>query len=307
MVKVLVIGANGFIGQHLVGKLLEDENLSVIGYGKQAPKNIEHIERYQFLCGDYRSESRFADIFSQYKIDLIYHLISTTTPRSETSHAIEELQDNVIPTIRILQAMSQTNTKKLIFSSSGGTIYGVQNEDCRTDQPLRPICSYGAQKVSIEAYLSVYRHTYGLDCKIARIANPYGLTPQNDRRQGIIPILINCLMNNLPVTLYGNAIRDYIYIDEVIDALVKMQFYNGKQTVFQIGTGVATDLHTVISMIEKICDKRFSNVNIEKERICDVHRSVLDISDTIDALAWRPRISLEEGVLRTYQEICRNK
>lgn len=306
MKNVLILGANGFIGQHLTNRLLGQKDLSVVGYGLHAPRGTEH-ERFRFVCGDYREETRFADILTRYQIDLIFHLISTTVPIGGTDHAVEELQSNVAPTIRILQAMAKTDTKKLIFASSGGTVYGESDQDYRLDQPLRPICSYGAQKACIEAYLHVFRHTHGLDCKIARMANPYGPVSWGDRRQGIIPILIRRLMEDLPVTLFGDAVRDYIYIDDVVDALVKAQRYSGGQAVFNIGTGVATHLSTVVAMVEHVCGRRFSKITLDQERVCDVHRSVLDISETVRALDWQPCVSLEEGVLRTYREIYCHK
>jgi len=299
MKNILVLGANGFIGHHLVNKLIL--NYNVIGYDKTIP---EIKTANSFIKGNFFTEIDFEKILTSYQIDTVYHLISSTVPCEGTENIIKEISENIIPTIRLLEAIKNTGTEKIIFTSSGGTVYGESSglPHLVTDT-IKPICSYGVHKVVIEHYLNLYNHLYNINCFIARISNPYGVLELNNRTQGLIPIFINKLIHKEPITIFGESIRDYIHINDVIDALILIAQIDSKKRLFNIGTGISTSLIEIIEIIETITNRKFTKIIKKNIRSCDVHENILDISETIKELNWNSKITLKEGIKLTIEEM----
>jgi len=234
---------------------------------------------------------------------VVYHLISTTIPVPGTANALKEVLENIAPTVRLLDAMKNTGAE-MVFVSSGGTVYGEsQGQPHRCGDPMRPICSYGMQKAAIEQFLQLYDGAGEVRCKICRVSNPYGVMPQQGRTQGIIPILLRCLLNGQPIVLFGETVRDYIFISDVTEALIAVVDYRGSENVFNVGSGVGTKLHDLARLLEERSGLTFTAVDEQPIRTCDVCESVLDISDTVRLLDWMPRVSLTEGVDRTLEAL----
>lgn len=298
----MVLGANGFMGENLVKRLLPENR--VIGYGTRPAAFATDGLPYQHICGDFSRETRFEEILRDYQISIIYHLISTTTPKVGTDHAEREIQENLLPTIRLLEAATTCGIERIIFPSSGGTVYGeYSGRPHREVDSLLPTCSYGIQKMTIEAYLQLYARLRGLDSIIARIGNPYGCCTQKYRTQGVIPAFIRALMKDNEITLFGNTIRDYVFIEDVTDALIRMMEYSGSERIFNIASGHGTHLCEVVKIIETVAGKEFHNVKMEDMRSCDVAENILDISRAERELGWIPHISLQQGIQRTYQQM----
>lgn len=299
MRRVLVLGASGFLGQYLCRELL-CRGVRVTGYDRGRPVENRSDD---FIQGDFIQETRFPDLLAEGRFDVVYHLISTTMPIPGTSNMSREVEENILPTVRLLDAMKQTDAE-MIFISSGGTVYGEsQGSPHSCLDPLRPISSYGIQKVAIEQILGLYVSTGEVHGKICRISNPYGVMPQKDRTQGIIPILVRRLLDGEPITLFGETVRDYIYISDVIEALIAAADYTGGKTVFHIGSGMGTGLHELVRLLEERSGLRFKAVDNQPIRACDVRENVLDISDTIRVLGWMPRVSLTDGIDRTLEAL----
>ena len=293
MLRFLVLGSSGFIGSYLVRSLLQ-EGHEVYGYNRTA-SNERPQGCYFGLVGDFSSETKFQQLLTDLKIDIVVHLISTSVPQIGTQHVEREIMENVIPTVRLLEAMSKCATKRIIYSSSGGTVYGERDNKAGIISNTNPICSYGIYKLSIEKYLSLYHRMHGIDFRIARISNPYGLTMRNTV-QGIIPIFIRNILSGREISLFGDTVRDYVHINDLVDCLQKLIFYYGKYRTFNIGSGYGVHLNQVVEMIEKIANKRFNHVHRCPIRTCDVKKNVLDISLTKAELNWEPKVSLQEGI-----------
>lgn len=296
--QVLVLGANGFIGSKLVEALLQ-QGYCVVGY-ERFESTIRH-KNYRHICGDFCNEQNFATLLQEQEITAIYHLISTTTPKDGTEHVEQEILQNLLPTVRLLEAAANSGVKRFVFASSGGTVYGEGTEGMahKEDEPLNPACSYGAQKAAIEKYLCMYRQMRGLKTLTVRISNPYGVCLQQGRTQGIIPILLQRLQRGEEITLFGDTIRDYIYIDDVIEALVKLLTYEGNEPEFNIGSGTETRLHHLVELLEDVAGKKFSVIHEQEIRKCDVQHSVLDASLAAQELDWVASVNLSDGVRKT--------
>ena len=299
MKKALVLGANGFLGQYLTAEL-KSRGVEVTGYDRCDP--AEDVLDF-FVQGDFANETRFPQLLAEGQFDVVYHLISTTIPVPGTANALKEVLENIAPTVRLLDAMKNTGAE-MVFVSSGGTVYGEsQGQPHRCGDPMRPICSYGMQKAAIEQFLQLYDGAGEVRCKICRVSNPYGVMPQQGRTQGIIPILLRCLLNGQPIVLFGETVRDYIFISDVTEALIAVVDYRGSENVFNVGSGVGTKLHDLARLLEERSGLTFTAVDEQPIRTCDVCESVLDISDTVRLLDWMPRVSLTEGVDRTLEAL----
>ncbi|MBP3609393.1 MAG: NAD-dependent epimerase/dehydratase family protein [Lachnospiraceae bacterium] len=303
MKNILVLGGCGFIGSFLVKRLQEEHNVLV--YDRCEPV-------YEFkgksIIGNFAEEQNFYEILVENQVDLVFHLISTALP-TDSTHAIEqEILTNVIPSVRLFEAMVKANVKRLIFSSSGGTVYGESfGQPHKVTDRTAPICSYGIQKNSIENYIALYNRYYGMEFIVARISNPYGVWTQQNRMQGIIPIFIRKLLDDEPITVFGDTKRDYIFIDDVIEAFVCMIEYCGMERVFNVGTGVATSISEIIGIIETEIGKKFSQIEYKDIRKCDVKENVLDASKSKEKLKWSIKNGIEKGVIEVIEKIKKNE
>ena len=304
MSAVLVLGVSGFIGSHLAKKLLK--SYDVVGFDMCTPE-IKHHTNFTFIKGDFSESTDFVSIIKQYRISCIFHCISTTKPQQGTSHIPGEIRDNVLPTVNLLEAASLCGVERVVFLSSGGTVYGESETliPHKEDEQLSPICSYGAQKVTIESYFQLYRRMKNLDAMIVRISNPYGVCRTSGRTQGIIPIFIQRLFSGEKIVLYGNTVRDYIYIDDVTDALCAIVEYKGSSFIFNIGSGKGVYLYDVVNEIETVAGQQFAEIEKCDIRSCDVGYSVLDISKAARELDWTPKTPLNTGIDMTIANLKR--
>lgn len=284
MSYVLVLGASGFIGHHLIKRLLADGN-NVIGYSRQVTEQFSECGNYVQIIGDFSSEVDFDIFFQKYPISCIYHGISTTVPHEGTEHIVREGQE---------KHYSDSSPFRKCITSQGNEVdfhvfrrYRVRGESGRPSKigdEDTPICTYGIQKRTIEAYIEYYTRCTGLQGIIARLSNPYGVINTMGRTQGIIPIFLNNLRNGRGIVLFGDTVRDYIYIDDAIDALVMLKDYQGSRHIFNIGSSEGVRLSDLVALLEQATGKQFVSVDKKPIRSCDVHVNVLDIEDTIRTL-----------------------
>ena len=295
MKKCLVLGAGGFIGKNLCKELSKE--YKVIAFDIIRPLELENIENVEICIDNFVDKQDFSDVLQG--VEKVFHFVSTTLPTEKTSHIDKEIIENVVPTVRLLESMVKCNVKEIIFASSGGTVYGeTDGHYNKVTDPLNPICSYGVQKKVIESYLEFYGLYYGINYKIVRISNPYGIGQNPNKPQGVIPIFIYRLLLGQPITIYGdgNNQRDYIYMDDLIRALSKVAEYNGEQHIFNIGSGNAHTLHEIIDIIVDKSKMDFSEITYKDIRKCDVSKTLIDISVTKKELGWSPDVDISEGV-----------
>lgn len=291
--RYLVLGGNGFIGKYIVDRLSLENEVVVADFNiEQKAENGNVIyKKLDFVsCMD----------FSEYleNIDVVVHLISTIGPSDKTETINKEISENIFPTIRLLEDMVKYNTKKIIFISSGGTIYGEHTVDriCE-DEIKNPICNYGILKELIEKYLYLYRTYYNIDYKVIRLSNPYSDMVKKGKKQGIIPILIDQISNGEEVKIWGDGedIRDYIYIDDAIDAILRIIAYEGNETTFNVGTGIGYSIHDLLQIIQNKLELK-SEIKYVDGRKCDVKNNVLNIDKIKKEIGWEPTTSLEQGI-----------
>ncbi|MDW7684977.1 MAG: NAD-dependent epimerase/dehydratase family protein [Bacillota bacterium] len=302
--KYLVIGGAGFIGHNLVLKLLNR------GHSVRVFDRKIHSESYlpacDYVVGNFSKIENHQTIF--HNIDIVYHLISTTLPKSSNENPVFDVQTNVVSSINLLKMCCHANVKKIIFTSSGGTVYGIPKTIPITEEhPLNPICSYGITKLAIEKYLSLFHHLYGLDYQVLRLSNPFGPFQDPFLQQGVIAVFLGKILRNQPIEIWGDGTicRDYIYIDDAAEALYLSSLKSTKSKIINIGTGKGTTLTEVLAMMAKVLNKNMK-INYKNVRNVDVPVNVLDIQRAFTELNWAPAITMEQGIRMTCDWLTKN-
>lgn len=295
----LVLGAGGFIGRHLVEELLSSGQ-EVVVYDRPATvaRIAQSCPQIKPVGGDFQNETRWNEILEG--IDVCYHLISTSVPKSSNEDPIGDVSGNLIGSLQLLEVVRRKNVR-LVFASSGGTVYGTPKCDVLAeDHPTDPLCCYGITKLAIEKYLRLYHELYGVQSVSLRIANPYGPGQRPNAIQGVIAVFTGRILRGHVVDVWGDGtvVRDYLYIKDVVRALVAASSYGGRQTVFNIGSGGGLSLRDILSAIEDVSGKK-ADILYHPPRGFDVPKSVLDIANARTYLKWEPQVCLRDGLVKT--------
>jgi len=297
--QVLIIGGNGFIGSHLTDFLVA-KGQSVRVYNRSPNPYCQPHGEVEYIYGDFSNQNLLKT--SLKGVDIVYQLVSTTIPTTSNDNPKLDVASNVIDTLHLLENCVQSSVRKIIFPSSGGTVYGIpQNVPIAETHPTQPICSYGITKITIEKYLHLFHYLYGLDYSILRIANPYGPRQNPTGKIGAITVFLYRIMNNLPIQIWGDGeiIRDYLYISDVIQALYVAQNHDINTKLFNIGSGQGISLNELLAKIHQVVKHDFQ-VNYIPGRKVDIPINVLDISRANKILKWQPAINLETGIEKTW-------
>jgi len=305
--KALILGGCGFLGSHVAEGLLESGyTVRIFDKVKVDTKNINHIiDDLQMMEGDFTNEKNVAQAIKG--IDYIFHFIGTTLPETSTENPVYDLESNVISTLKLLNLAAQEKIKKIILSSSGGTVYGVpQTIPISEDHPTNPTSAYGISKLMIEKYLALYHLTKGLDHVIFRIANLYGERQNPHSIQGAIAVFLGLAKEEKPITIWGKGdiTRDYIYIKDAVPALINAVQTNNQRRVFNLGSGKGTTLNELIAVIKEVTGRAVKVTHTGKRAI-DVPINVLDISRAREEFGFLPHTTLLDGVRNTWQWLNR--
>lgn len=302
--RVLVIGGSGFIGRNLCRKLIAMGKRPVV-FDLMPPQ----IAGCEFHQGDM---STMTDLWRPLLEDVrtVFHLAWTTKPQSANDAPFYDLQSNIMPGLHFLDGLIRLKKPpRLIFISTGGAIYGRVNEiPIPEDHPTSPINAYGMSKRIYENYLELYHRLHNLDYLIYRPGNPFGEGQDPAGAQGAIAVFLGRILNNKPITIWGNGeiIRDYLYIDDLIDAFeagIDLKIGTDDPHIFNIGSGVGLSLNQVIEKLTVITGKK-PDVRYEPPRSADTPSVVLDITRAKQWLNWSPRVTLEDGLARTWRWLC---
>lgn len=296
-----VYGANGFIGRHLVRRLASLE-LSVRAVSRHLDNDFtsEFSSRVDFVEADIRDTLAAAS--SLQGVETVVQLVSSSSPGLENNYEIQDIHDNVVPQVAFLQSSIKAGVKRYIFLSSGGTVYGpgAPVPTPETHLPF-PINSHGLTKVVVEKYIQMHGHTNGLEYVILRVTNPYGPGQRFWRGQGLVPAILDRWRGGKPVIIYGTgqALRDYIYIDDLVDAIIAAIAMHGlPRHILNIGSGETRSVNQVVNALEQAVGECFER-EFAAERLTDVAISSLDINLAHKILSWRPRINFEDALQRT--------
>ena len=297
--KCLVLGGGGFIGINLCKALLM-QGYEVCIFDRTKPEfHSELLSKIEWITGDFLIESDIECAMQD--CDVIFHLISTTIPKTSNENPIYDVESNLVGTLKILRCANRCGVSKVIFASSGGTVYGIpEDSPIKESHPTNPTCSYGIIKLAIEKYLHLFYVEHGLDYCVLRISNPYGIGQRMQSEQGVVSVIVGRILTGKPVEIWGDGkvIRDYIHIEDVIQAFIKSITYTGKNKIFNIGSGEGTDLNKIISVIEDAFDRTI-NVSYLAARGLDVPVNILDNTLARKELGWSITREFSQGIHET--------
>jgi UDP-glucose 4-epimerase len=271
---------------------------------KGGSKNLTFIRNsIELVKGDFFSEN---DVTSALKdVDYVFHYISTTNPASSLKDPVFDIQSNVIGSVKMFEYAQQADVTRIFFSSSGGTVYGEPTSvPIKESAPANPINPYAISKLAIEKYLEYFHHQYGTEYVIFRYSNPYGERQNPLGNQGVIPIFLNKIKNNKSPIIFGDghSVRDYIYIQDAIDATLAVVKKDMKNSVYNIGNGKGTTLNELIQIMREVTGKE-----ITPQYIPDpgkyISKIVLDIEKIRNNTGWSPKTDIHEGIMKTWKWI----
>ncbi|GAC1621908.1 MAG: NAD-dependent epimerase/dehydratase family protein [Nevskia sp.] len=293
--KILVTGSRGFLGKQLVRAVRAHGNECI-----EATREADDSDQtaIQFNLADPVSKEMVTLLGS---VETLVHLAWTSTPSISNQSPYRDAAINVAGTVRLFEAAANAGVRRIIFASSGGQVYGgahngLITETCATD----PVSAYGIGKLACEKYLALFARNHGLHGISLRLANLYGAGQISKEGFGVIPTFVNAIRAGQLIKVYGHgkAVRDFVHVDDVVALLLSTLFHLGSGT-YNIGSGVGTSIASLITTIEAL-----GGISARCEhlpaRLSDPHSVVLDTSQAVRELGFRPEISLETGISQVW-------
>lgn len=298
MTNILVTGGNGFIASHVVDALAGQGHKVVVldlrprQYG-QNPLGVV------FVPGSFADEATLGAALRDHAITHIVHA-GWAIPQTPGGLAQDE-QDNVLPTLRLIETCVASNARRVLFFSSAG-VYGAPTRDLVDEtHATNPISTYGAAKLACEKYLRVARHLHGLEYVIVRPSSIYGPGQNPNRRLGVINIFVNKALRGQPVTLRGDgsSLRDYLFVSDAALAIAQMTLADAAANgVFNLGHPQGYTLQELVDEIAQVLGRPVA-ITREPPAKFEIPRMMLDATRLRNTLGWQPRVPLREGILRT--------
>lgn len=303
----LILGGCGFIGRHVALALYRRGDTVVLADVVDPSDSMRDMLPVEFRKVDAGRVdwNKLVD-----GIDVIHHYAWTTVPATADVDPIADLDANLREMVCLLEVLRARKNEgaetKLIFSSSGGTVYGpITRTPVDEEHPFNPTNAYGASKAAAEIYLCYYRKSHGIDCRIARISNPYGAGQNPAKRQGAASTFIFQALEGNSISIWGDGsvVRDYIHIADLAAALVALtdvsetRISAEAKPIFNIGSGAGVSLNTILDVLRNELDLDL-DVTYQEGRSFDIPVSVLDISKAQNVLNWQPSLTFSQGYAR---------
>jgi UDP-glucose 4-epimerase len=299
--RVAVYGGGGFIGSAVADRLLGDGHaLRIFEREGVAPyRQFKLGESVEWLTGNLMHKQ---DVHGAMEgVDAVVHLVSTTLPKKSNEDPVFDVQSNVVGTLQLLESMVALGIPRIVFISSGGTVYGSPKYlPIDEDHPTDPQVSYGITKLTIEKYLLMYGRLHGIRPIILRVANPYGERQRVENAQGAVAAFIHHALARQPIPIWGDGsvTRDFLHVSDVAEAFACALDYSGAESVFNISSGAGLSLNGLIARIELALARPVAREYLPS-RAFDVPASVLKNDRARRELDWQPRIGIDEGIART--------
>jgi UDP-glucose 4-epimerase len=299
--RITIFGGGGFIGSAIADRLLRDgHQLRIFERPRVAPyRHFEAAEQVEWISGDLLNVHDVDAAIGA--ADAVIHLVSTTLPKGSNEDPVYDVQTNLVASLQLLEAMRARKVGRILFISSGGTVYGRPRQTPLDEaHPTDPEVSYGIVKLAVEKYLLMYQRLYGIRASILRVANPYGERQRVETAQGAVGVFLHRAVQGQSIEIWGDgsAVRDFIHVGDVAEAFARALSYEGAHSVFNIGSGSGTSLNQLIERIEAVVGHAVERQYLPGRAI-DVPVNVLDNQLAGRELGWAPTVSLDEGLQRT--------
>lgn len=297
-VRCLVLGAGGFLGGALCAAL-RAEGARMHAYGRRLPALAQGDPELWTEAAFEDGAALAAALRGQ---EVVFHLASSSLPADSNRDPAGDVAAQVMPSIRLLERCRAAGVRKVVFASSGGTVYGIPATVPTPEHAgTAPITAYGINKRMVEHYLELFWRLHGLDYHVLRIANPYGPGQSPFKAQGVVAAMLHRALSGLAIELWGTGevTRDFIHVDDVSSAFVAAARYDGPHRVMNVGSGQGRSLNQVIADLRDVLDHPALEVVRQGGRAADVPVSVLDTALIRGATGWRPGVDWLAGLAGT--------
>ena len=304
--SALVTGGAGFIGSHLVDRLLE-EGFRVIIVDDLSSGKLKNVNQHAIFHHMSINQPALLDVFNRGKPDLVFHVAAQSSVSKSTRDPILDSEVNVLGTLRLLEASRRSGVDKIIYSCTGGALYGDPSVlPCPDDTPVVPVSPYGMSKFVAEQYLEFYHRQYLVDYTSLRYGNVYGPRQDPGGEAGVIAIFISAMLSGKRPVIFGdgNQERDFLAVDDVIEANLAA-INRGRGRAMNIATGELTSINRIFELLKQIIGFRW-DAEHASARAGDVYRISLDCAQAAEELGWTPRTTLEEGLTSTVEYMRRS-
>lgn len=305
MINVLILGYTGFIGKHLLGFLTQKQNLKITVFSRKIDNSIS-AEITQII-GDYAQKEDLKSALENQ--DIVYHLISATIPATSWEQPMNEIDQNLIPFLQFLQLSSESNVKKICFASSGGTVYGLQQNELSESDPTFPYAPYGIIKNAMEHFLYYYKQKSNLNFTIFRISNVYGEGQIVSKGLGFINTALQNIALEKPIIIFGDGenVRDYIYVKDLVELMyVGISDGLNHSDIYNLGSKQVYSLNELIILFKNLVKENIE-VNYLPTRPSDIKNIVLDNSKIKNQQKTDFQFTpIETGILNAYKYIKAN-
>ncbi len=298
--KILVTGGAGFIGSHLVDRLIKEGHEVSIIDNLSSGKEVNLNPQAKFYKLDILSPSLKKVFFSEKRFDYVFHLAAQIDVRKSVENPVFDAEVNVLGSLNLLFLCLKKKPEKFIYASTGGAIYGEPDYlPADENHPIRPNCAYGISKHTVEHYLELFHTLYHLKYTIFRLPNVYGPRQDPNGEAGVVSIFIGKMLKNKTPFIFGdgNQLRDYLYVNDVVAANM-VSLKKGDNRIYNLGSGKGTSVNELFKKLRKI-------IGFKKEpeygapRLGEIYRIYLSAEKAMRELSWQPKIELEKGLEKT--------
>ena len=301
--RILVTGGAGFIGSNTVDALIAQNAGEVaILDDLSAGKRHQINPKAKFFQVDLREAAGVKRVVEETKPEVIIHLAAQMDVRRSVADPPFDAQVNIVGFLNLIESARQNGLKRVIFSSTGGAIYGEQDQfPCDEDHPRRPISPYGVAKMATEAYLFFYKAEYGIDYVALRYGNVYGPRQDPHGEAGVVAIFCGRILDKKPVTIFGDGkqTRDYVFVGDVVRANIAA-LKSTASGAFNVGTGIESDVNILYETLASIADFP-AKAEYGAARPGEQRRSVISPARAAQVLGWRPEKKLSDGLAETFE------
>jgi UDP-glucose 4-epimerase len=297
--NILITGGAGFIGSHITDTYIA-EGHNVIIVDNLSGGVLENInQKARFYQLDIRSE-KLEDVFQKEKIDIVNHLAAQMDVRRSVADPKFDASVNVLGGLNLFESARKHRVKKIIFSSTGGAIYGEQDYfPADEEHPMRPLSPYGITKLCTEKYLFFYKAVYGIDHVILRYANVYGPRQNPHGEAGVVAIFCNKMLKGEKPFINGDGkqTRDYTFVSDVVKANLLALKHDGS-AIYNVGTSIESDVNKLFyelrNHLNPSCPEQHAPAKAGEQQ-----RSVISFKKIEQELGWHPTVQVDEGLRLT--------
>lgn len=298
--NILLLGGNGFLGRSLAVELNKRDECNVSVFDIKEPSHA--YDGINYYVGNLNETEKIIGIMQKEHVNVLVHMVSTIIPGSSVDNYISNCEIVQINTIKLLDYCAK-NSVKLVFFSSGGTVYGIKGGTIREDAPIEPISYYGLSKVQIEDLINFYHRRFNLNYIILRPSNPYGHGQNLYGKQGLIAVIMGKLLKDEPIKIFGDGetIRDYIYIDDFVYYVATLIDNGILNETINIGSGEGYSINQIVGYVNKISGDKLKVEYIDARKD-DVPKMILDTTRLHNFIDHKNK-TMEEGIMLFYSGV----